>query len=313
MEAIQTAGLTKRFGEATAIEELDFAVESGEVFGFLGPNGAGKSTTINVLLGYMTPTDGSGTILGYDIESESRSIRRRIGVLPENVSPYDRLTAREHVESAARMKDANTDPTTVLDRVGLDPDAWDRVADGYSTGMSQRLALATALVGDPDLLILDEPQNGLDPVGMQEVRDIVQEEAEKGTTVFFSSHILPEVEAVADRVGIMRDGRMAAVDTVDGLRETAGGETTLELSVGEPVDRADLADVAGVRGVTLDGGRVRVVCDRPRTKIDVIKRLDEVAHVTDFDVEDITLEALFNSYADEQDAESDTVTQGVVA
>lgn len=203
MTGIRTDGLHKRFGSVEAVRSLDLIVESGEVFGFLWPNGAGKSTVINMLLSFIAPTDGRATVLGHDIENESVAIRRRTGVLPENVSPYERLTGREHVASAIRFKDVDEDPETLLARVGLAESAWGRKAGGYSTDMAQRLALATALAGEPALLILDEPQNGLDPNGIQRMRELIDEAVTYGSTVFFSSHILSEVEAVSDRIGIM--------------------------------------------------------------------------------------------------------------
>lgn len=296
MTAIETHGLTKRYGDVIAVNDLDLSVEEGEVFGFLGPNGAGKSTTINVLLGYMSPTDGSATILGNDIETESRELRRRTGVLPENVSVYDRLTGREHVISAIGMKDVDDDPDALLSRVGLDESAWDRPAGDYSTGMAQRVAMATALAGDPDLLVLDEPQNGLDPNGMQKVRDIVQEEAADGTTVFFSSHILPEVEAVSDRVGMMRNGRMAALDTVSGLRQQFGGGAVVTAMMADhPTAGGELDGIDGVAAVERDDNRVIVTCRQPRAKVKTITALERTGRVEDFTVEKQSLEDLFTT------------------
>ena len=304
MIAIETDGLTKRYGDITAVDDLDLTVEEGEVFGFLGPNGAGKSTTINVLLGYMNPTGGSATILGHDIEAESRELRRRTGVLPENVSVYERLTGREHVVSAIRMKDVDDDPETLLSRVGLEKAARDRPAGEYSTGMAQRLAMATALAGAPDLLILDEPQNGLDPNGMQLMRDIVQTEAANGTTVFFSSHILPEVEAVSDRVGMMRNGRMAAVDTVNGLRKQFGGGTVVNVTMaGKPTASDELDGIDGVDTVTHDGHRVVVTCRQPRAKVETITALERTGRIMDFTIEKQSLEDLFTTITDGEETD----------
>ncbi|WP_276271587.1 ABC transporter ATP-binding protein [Haloarcula litorea] len=296
MAAIDTTALTKRFGPVTAVDELSLTVETGEVFGFLGPNGAGKSTVINLLLGYMTPTTGSATVLGHDIETESRALRARTGVLPENVAVYDRLTAREHVAAAIRFTDADDDPAALLDRVGLDEAAWDRAAGGFSTGMAQRLALATALVGDPDLLVLDEPQSGLDPNGMEEVRGIVEAEAAAGTTVFFSSHILPEVEAVSDRIGIMRDGDVAAVDTLAGLREAMGADDVLTVTMAtRPATLDPIRDVDGVQSVEADGSDVTVVCRTPRSKVEVLTTLEAGGRVADFDLDARSLQRLFTA------------------
>ncbi|MFC4448850.1 ABC transporter ATP-binding protein [Halorussus aquaticus] len=309
MSVIETRNLTKRFGDVTAVDGLSFEVEEGEVFGFLGPNGAGKSTTINVLLGYMSPTSGSGTVLGHDVETESRELRARTGVLPENVGVYDRLTGREHVASAIRIKDADDDPEELLSRVGLDPNAWDRRAGGYSTGMAQRMALATALAGDPDLLVLDEPQSGLDPNGMQEIRDIVLEEAAAGTTVFFSSHILPEVEAVSDRVGVMRAGEMAAVDGIDTLRERWTDDTVVRATVAQPPVRPEmLADLAGVEEAEVEEDRVTVSCRRPRAKGRVIAALERAGGVADFEVDEGSLEDTFTALTGSADAGEQTAS-----
>ncbi|UPW02246.1 ABC transporter ATP-binding protein [Halorussus gelatinilyticus] len=309
MSVLETRNLTKRFGDVTAVDGVSFAVEEGEVFGFLGPNGAGKSTTINVLLGYMSPTSGSASILGHDVETESRALRARTGVLPENVGVYDRLTGREHVASAIRIKDADDDPERLLARVGLDPDAWDRRAGGYSTGMAQRMALATALAGDPDLLVLDEPQSGLDPNGMQEIRDVVLEEAADGTTVFFSSHILPEVEAVSDRVGVMRAGEMAAVDDIDALRERWTDDTVVRATVADPPVRPEaLADLDGVSDVAVEGDRVTLSCRTPRAKGRAVAALERTVGVADFEVEEGSLEDTFTALTGGADAGETTAT-----
>jgi ABC-2 type transport system ATP-binding protein len=229
MDAIHIDDLTKRYGDYIAIDELNLTVNRGEALGFLGPNGAGKSTTINVLLDYVRPTTGTVQVLGHDTQTETQTIHKRIGVLPDGYSLYDRLTGNEHLELAAQLKQTNVDVRAVCDRVGLDQSDADRPTGAYSKGMSQRLALGMALVGNPDLLILDEPTTGLDPHGVSRMKSLIQTELDRGTTVFFSSHVLDHVESACDRVAILDDGKLVAVDTIDGLREAIGSDTlTLE-------------------------------------------------------------------------------------
>ncbi|MFC4989552.1 ABC transporter ATP-binding protein [Saliphagus infecundisoli] len=299
MSAIAVDGLTKRYGNTVALEDLSFTVREGEVFGFLGPNGAGKSTTINVLLDFARPTDGEIRVFGKDVRAESREIRRRTGVLPEGVETYDRLTARQHLEFAIDSKDADDDPEHLLSRVGLE-EAIDRKAGGYSKGMSQRLLLAMALVGEPDLLVLDEPSTGLDPNGAREMRDLVREENERGATVFFSSHIMEQVEAVCDRVGILRDGEMVAVDTVSGLQDSVTTGATLRVSV----DRIDEGAVERVRSMpevtsvdVEEGQTPAIVVATEGSKTAVIHEIEDAGcEVLDFSTDDTSLEEVFRAY-----------------
>ncbi len=299
MAAIEIDGLTKRFGDVEALRDLALTVEDGEIYGFLGPNGAGKSTTINVLLDFVRPTAGTATVLGMDAQAESRTVRSRVGVLPEGFSVYDRLTGRQHVEFAAESKDANDDPDAILDRVGI-PDAADRKAGGYSKGMRQRLALGMALVGEPDLLVLDEPSTGLDPNGAREMRDVVREERDRGATVFFSSHVLGQVEAVCDRVGILRDGHLVAEDSIEGLRDATDAEATLRIETGGVTDDAldAVRVVDGVASVSADGSALTVaVSDGSKTA--VLGALeDEGVSVQDFSTQEASLEDLFAAYTE---------------
>ncbi|QSG09157.1 ABC transporter ATP-binding protein [Halapricum desulfuricans] len=298
MTAIELSGLTKRFGESvTALRGVDLRVDEGEVFGFLGPNGAGKSTTINILLDFVRPTSGTARVLGMDAQRDSQDVRRRTGVLPEGYKVYDRLTARHHVEFVVESKGTSDDPGVILERVGL-ADAIDRKAGGFSKGMKQRLTLGMALVGDPDLLILDEPSTGLDPSGVQDVRQIVNEEADRGTTVFFSSHILSQVEAVCDRVGILREGELVAVDTIEGLREAAGTQATLQVTADGITDDAIEAvrSLSGVSSVNETDGTLTASVD-DGAKMEVVTTLeDHGANVSDFETEEASLEELFMSY-----------------
>jgi ABC-2 type transport system ATP-binding protein len=300
MTMIETNGLTKRYDSrddvVVAVDSLDLKVEAGEVFGFLGPNGAGKSTTIDMLLDYTRPTEGAATVLGMDVHEESVVLRERVGVLPEGLGLYDRLSGRRHLEFAIDWKDAADDPDILLDRVGLaDGDAARPVGE-YSKGMQQRLALGMALVGAPDLLILDEPSSGLDPHGIRQMRELVREEATSGTTVFFSSHILGQVEAVCNRVGILSEGKLAAVDTVDGLRKTIGAGSELRLRVTSDIG-VDVADIDGVDAVTQSDGILQVTCSDSRAKARVVTRLTNAGiEILDVDSERASLEDVFTAY-----------------
>ncbi|KTG20116.1 ABC transporter ATP-binding protein [Haloferax profundi] len=319
MAAIELHGVTKRFEDdrgvlgtlglssdtdsVTAVDNLSFSVEEGEVFGFLGPNGAGKSTTINMLLDFVRPTSGSVRVLGHDAQAESVAVRRRTGVLPEGYDVYDRLTGREHVEFAIESKEADDDPDELLSRVGLDPDDAERRAGGYSKGMAQRLALAMALAGSPDLLILDEPSSGLDPAGAREMREIVRAEADRGATVFFSSHVLGQVEAVCDRVGIMREGELIAEDSIESLRDRLEAEAILRLDVEGDADLSAVRALDGVSSVESSDGRLVVACtDDAKTR--VIEAVESNgATVADFETDSASLEDIFLAYTEDEKQE----------
>lgn len=297
MTAIRTEGLSKRFdGGVVAVDDLDMRVEEGEVFGFLGPNGAGKSTVINVLLDFVRPTAGSVTVLGYDPTTDADRVRRRTGVLPEGSSLYERLTGREHLAWVARANDVAVDDDALLGRVGLSSGDADRAVGGYSKGMRQRLALAMALVGDPELLILDEPSAGLDPTGMQEFREIVRSEANDGRTVFFSSHVLGEVEAICDRIGILNDGRLVATGTPDALRSDLDLGASIRVEVARVPDDLALEAMDGVESVAIQRSTVVASLADSTAKVEVVSKLDERTQVLDVVSEDASLERLFNTY-----------------
>jgi ABC-2 type transport system ATP-binding protein len=304
MAAIELDGVTKRFGDVTAVSDLDLTVAEGEVFGFLGPNGAGKSTTINVLLDFVRPTSGSASVLGHDVHAESKAIRERTGVLPEGYDVYERLTGREHVEFVIESKDATDDPAELLERVGV-ADAMDRRAGEYSKGMKQRLVLAMALVDDPDLLVLDEPTTGLDPNGARRMRELVREENERGATVFFSSHILGQVEAVCDTVGILQDGELVAKDTVEELRAATQGDVKLFVTVADTAELDGALDavrgLSEVADVTADSDQVIVDCE-DGAKMSVLNAFEEAGvTVEDFDTEEASLEELFTAYTEREE------------
>jgi len=303
MPAIDATTVSKQYGTEIALDRVDLTVEEGETFGFLGPNGAGKSTFINTLLDFVTPTEGSVEIFGHDCQQQGVAARKRVGVLPEGYSVFERLTGRQHVEYAMRSKDVEADPIEVLDRVGIREDA-DRKASDYSKGMAQRLVLGMALVGEPDLLILDEPSTGLDPNGAAEMRQILREENERGATIFFSSHILEQVEAVCDRVGILQDGELVAVDTIEGLRASIGGGTKLVITV-DGLRNGTLESIRSVEGVetavasedSADGdATVEVTCTND-AKMDVVVELHSAGvDVVNFRTEEASLEDMFIEY-----------------
>jgi len=296
MAAIQTKGLRKVFGDdVVAVDNLDLSIEEGEIFGFLGPNGAGKSTTINMLLDFIRPTAGSAEVFGMDAQAEAAAIRDRIGVLPEGYGFDDYLTGREYMQWAIETKGAGDDPDELLDTVGILGEA-DRAAAGYSKGMQQRLAFGMALAGDPDLLVLDEPSTGMDPNGIQHMRSVIRNRAAEGTTVFFSSHILSEVEAVCDRVGVMNEGRLVAMDSIEGLRESASGQASIELTCAEAPSVDGVADIDGVAEVDVAGTKLTATCTDPKAKVEVVKRVDRRTEVVDILADNTSLEELFNQF-----------------
>ena len=246
--AISTSGLTRRFGDLVAVDSLDLHVPRGSVYGFLGPNGAGKTTTIRMLLGLIRPHAGEVRLFGQSLRGGRIGLMKRVGALVESPSLYPHLTGRENLEVTRRLIGG---PREQIDRalsiVHLEG-AADRCVKGYSTGMQQRLALALALLGEPDLLILDEPTNGLDPAGIREMREFLRRlPQEQGVTVFLSSHLLSEVEQVATHIGIVGQGRLLFQGTPEEL------QAQLEDHVTVGVDRPDDA----VRTLSQAGWAVR--------------------------------------------------------
>ncbi len=224
--AVRASGLTKRFGDRTVVDALELAIPRGSVCGFVGPNGAGKTTTIRMLLGLIQPSAGSGTVLGGDL-GEPQSYLHKVGALIESPAFYPQLSGKNNLLALARL--AHIDATTipdVLDRVGLLQRA-DDLYRSYSLGMKQRLGIAAALLAAPELLILDEPTNGLDPAGIVEMRDLIRSLADEGMTVFVSSHLLSEIEHICDRLIMISDGKTVFQGEVAKLRATRGDELIL--------------------------------------------------------------------------------------
>ena len=245
---VRTRRLTKRYRDADALVDLDLEVASGEVLGYLGPNGAGKTTTIRLLLGLIRPTSGSAELFGLDCQRDMVAVHRRLGYVGGETSLWPGLTGAETLhllgQVQGRVDDAYQDE--LIERFDLDPS---RKVRTYSKGNRQKVALIAALMCRPDLLILDEPTSGLDPLKEYEFRRCVTEARERGQTVFLSSHILSEVEALCDRVAILRDGRLVEVGTLADMRHLSS--FTVEATFDRTVP--DLAGVDGVLSVSTHG------------------------------------------------------------
>ena len=236
---VEIEGLTKDYEvgfwkkrQVRALDDLSLTVEGGEIFGFLGGNGAGKTTTLKLLMRLIYPTAGRARILGRDINEVP--MHQRIGYLPENPYFYDYLTARELLEYCAELfgydkGERKRRAELMLSRVGLDEKAWDKQLRKFSKGMLQRTGLAQALVNDPEIVFLDEPMSGLDPMGRRQVRDLISALRDEGRTVFMNSHILSDIEALCDRVAILKGGKLSAIGRLEDLRRTAGDQHRVEI------------------------------------------------------------------------------------
>lgn len=247
--AIEIRELTKAYGARRGLTGLNLDVRTGEVFGYLGPNGAGKSTTIRLLLDLIRPTTGTATVLGLDPRTDGVAMRRRIGYLAGDFVVDGRQKVRECLRFLADLRGGVPQPRIdeLSDRLGLDPTA---TIKSLSKGNRQKVGLVQAFMHTPELLILDEPTSGLDPLVQQTFLDLVAEAADNGQTVFMSSHIMDEVEAVADRVGILRDGALVALDTVADLR--AAAIRHIEIAFAHPVTIEEFRSVPGLVDPQLD-------------------------------------------------------------
>ena len=290
--AIETDRLTKSYGRARGIDELSLSVARGEVFGFLGPNGAGKTTMIRTLLDLLHPTSGSARIFGLDSRRDSRAIRARVGNLPGEFSYEDRVTGGELLRFFAELRgmDGLGGVQSLAERFGAD---LSRPLRALSRGNRQKIGLIQALFHEPELLIFDEPTAGLDPLMQEEFLTVVAEHRDRGVTVFLSSHDLDEVERICDRVSIIREGRLAAIETVEDMRGRAYRNVTARF--GRPVAIADFEALPGAQDIELDGTTVRF-----RILGDLDAAIKAIARhpVADVEVTRPTLEELFLTYYD---------------
>ncbi len=241
MAAIEVSNLTKTYGEVVANEDLTFSVREGEIFGYLGPNGAGKTTTIRTLLGFQSPTSGTATVLGRDVREESALVAAKadLGFLPSDPAMDEGVTGEEYLDLHASLKgeDRREELLSLFD-----PPLSRKIRE-YSTGNKQMLAIVQAFMHDPDLVVMDEPTSGLDPLKQESFNRFLRGEADAGTTVFFSSHVLGEVRRVCDRVGIIREGKLAALEEIDDLLERGGKRVHVHTE--PPIEETDL----GLSGV----------------------------------------------------------------
>jgi beta-exotoxin I transport system ATP-binding protein len=251
--AIETIGLTKIYGGTRALVDLDLQVDAGQCFGFLGPNGAGKTTTIRLLLALQRATSGRCVVLGRDAQQDSVEIHRRIGYLPGDLALYPRLTGRQHLEWFGRARGQH-DLTFAMELVERFMVVLDRPTRELSTGNRQKIGLVLAFMHRPELLVLDEPTSGLDPLMQDEFEQLVRVTVAEGRTVFLSSHELDEVQRLADRVAIIRMGRLVTTDTVERLRQSAPQK--VEAVLPAAVDPIVFSRVAGVSVTSSQGPRV---------------------------------------------------------
>ncbi|WP_232376545.1 ABC transporter ATP-binding protein [Amycolatopsis aidingensis] len=287
---IQLEKLTKTYGSRRGLVELSLDIEGGEVFGYLGPNGAGKSTTIRLLLDLIRPTSGRATVLGLDPRTDGVALRRQVGYLPGDFVVDGNQRVEECLTFLANLRGGvpRRRITELMTRLGLEPGA--RIKS-LSKGNRQKVGLVQAFMHQPNLLILDEPTSGLDPLVQQEFLRLVTEARAEGQTVFMSSHIMGEVEAVADRVGIIREGRLVTVDTVARLRERSVRKVRLTLR--EPAPESAFRDLPGVEDLTVRGNEVRcTVAGSPDPLVKAAARHT----VTDLLCEEPDLEELFFDY-----------------
>lgn len=287
---IHTERLTKRYGKLLALDNLNLDVQRGEIFGYLGPNGAGKTTTIRLLLDFIRPTGGKSTVLGLDAQAQSVALHRNIGNLPGELSLWNHMTGWEVVRYLGGLRNGVDERYVSELAVRLEMDMTRKVK-ACSSGMKRKLGLIQALMHKPELLILDEPTNGLDPLVQQTFHKLMREVAAEGRTVFMSSHNLPEVEATCDRVGILREGRLRAVERISDLKQVRFRWMTLRVS--GQADPTRFETLPGVSDVTHHNGTIRL---RVTGELDPVIKAAAQHHVVDMAYEEPTLEEIFLEY-----------------
>ena len=292
--AIVISRLTKSFGDRNAISNINLTVERGEIFGFLGPNGAGKSTTLRTLLGFLRPTFGTSSVLGHDSHADTVAMHRRVGNLPSEFNLENRMTGFQLLSLFASLRgcDAKLPYASELAE-RLDADLH-RPMRRLSRGNKQKIGLIQALFHQPEVIVLDEPTGGLDPLVQEEFLAIIQECRERGQTVMFSSHVLNEVERVADRVGIIRDGELVAVEHPESLSGRSWRNIRVQLAnIPSDSDVGEIRNLPGVDKLESNGAVLTFVVHKD---IDSVLQLLRKQHVMQFDAERPPLEELFLTY-----------------
>ncbi len=289
-DVIVTEGLTKSYGTQRGVIDLDFSVAPGEVFGYLGPNGAGKTTTIRTLLDFLRPTSGNAMIFGLDSSAGSIEVHRRTGYLPGDLALYERMSAADYLTHFAALR-GGVDWAYVrelAERLDLQLDIRIR---SLSHGNKQKVGLIQAFMHHPELLVLDEPTTGLDPIVQQEFHRIIAGVREEGRTVFLSSHVLPEVDRLCDRVGIIREGRLVAVEDVGDLKAKALRELVIHFA--HPVPGDVFAGLPGVKQVEVQGEQVHLTVAGP---LDAVVKAAARYEVVDITSHEQTLEEIFLTF-----------------
>jgi ABC-type multidrug transport system ATPase subunit len=297
---IEVSGLKKTYNHIPAVDNVSFRINKGEIFGFLGPNGAGKTTTIKAMLDLIHADAGSISINGFDVRTHGKEAKKYIGYMPEKVAFYDNLTALQNLGFYAEIKHASKQECVdLIKELGLGDTGKKRVGK-FSKGMTQRLGMARALLGNPQILILDEPSGGLDPRGVVLIRDKILEMKKKGTTIFVSSHILSEIQEICDRVGIINKGVLVAQDSVEGLSKKLNLKPQMTITVDKlsPSIEEAVKKLPGVEHVQSKGNTLDIICDGAMKAKVILAITNAGANIQNLQTKEPSLEEVFMRYTE---------------
>jgi len=284
MDVIETRGLTKFYGKIKGIEDISLKVKKGEIFGFLGPNGAGKTTTIRTLLGLLKPTRGEAYILGKNIEDNIVEIRSQVGYIPGELALYEHLTGQQFLDYFSSLR--NTDLPLLDELLKIFELPLDRKIKGYSKGMKQKMGIVQAFMDDPEVVILDEPTSGLDPLLQQKFYEFILAERKKGRTMFFSSHVLSEVDKICDRVAIIKNGSLVALENVENLKGKLGKLIRVKI-------KENPKEFKGPKNMKVKNGWIEFTVNED---LDYWIKMISKYKVVDLDINEFSLEDIFIQY-----------------
>jgi ABC-2 type transport system ATP-binding protein len=297
---IEVSGLTKTYNHVPVVNNVSFRVHKGEIFGFLGPNGAGKTTTIKAMLDLIHADAGAITINRIDVRTQGKEAKKYVGYMPEKVAFYDNLTALQNLCFYAEIKHASKEECiSLIEEFGLGETGKKRVGK-FSKGMVQRLGMARAILGNPPILILDEPSGGLDPRGVVLIRDKILDMKKKGTTIFVSSHILGEIQEICDRVGIINKGVLVAQDSVEGLSKKLNLKPQITVSIDKmsPSIENAVKKLPGVESVLAKGNTLEIICDGAMKAKVILAITDAGGNIQNLQTKEPSLEEVFMRYTE---------------